>query len=196
MKRIGIIGEHFHNDACAFAAFMTPQYKDVVQFVPILKSLKGGYGSARKITAMLPTEMLKHKLDAVICTHDLDNDKNWAFLDKWYKEINTSIKQKGILYVAVMELEALILADIEPFNELYKVNIKYPKNPKFEADPKKYLMEKTYKTKRKYDENHAEEIFKRLRFDVVYKRHFGDHSFQEFIDAFNSRFEFEDPSVF
>jgi hypothetical protein len=195
MKRIGIIGEHFHNDACAFAALLTPQYKSEVQFVPVLKSLKGGYGSARKITAMLPTEMLKNKLDAVICTHDLDEDKNWIVLEKWFKEINASIKQKGILYVAVIELEALILADIEKFNEIYKVDIKYPKNPKFESDPKKYLMDKTYKTKRKYDENHAEEIFKQLRFDIVYKKHNGEHSFKEFIDVFNARFGLSTPSV-
>lgn len=195
MKRIGIIGEHFYNDSCAFAALLTPQYKTEVQFVPILKSLKGGYGSARKITAMLPTEILKNKLDAVICTHDLDEDKNWAFLEKWFHEINTSIKQKGILFVAVIELEALILADIDIFNDIYKVAIKYPKNPKFEPDPKKYLMDKTYKTKRKYDENHAQEIFKQLRFGIVYQRHNGENSFKEFIDIFNKRFELNTPSV-
>jgi hypothetical protein len=27
MIRIGIIGENYQNDACAFKAFMTPQYK-------------------------------------------------------------------------------------------------------------------------------------------------------------------------
>ena len=40
MKRIGIIGENFRNDACAFALLLTPQYKDKVTFVPVLKSLK------------------------------------------------------------------------------------------------------------------------------------------------------------
>ncbi len=190
MKRIGIIGEHFHNDARAFAALMTPQYKGQVEFVPVLKSLKGGYGWARKITTMLPTEMLKNRLDAVICTHDLDTEANWAFLEKWFKEINTSIQQKGILYVAVVELEALILADIDTFNTIYKVNIKYTKNPKHEPNPKKYLMDKTYKAKRKYDENHAVEIFEQLRFDYVYQKHTGEHSFKAFIDIFNDRFHF------
>ena len=188
MKRIGIIGEHFKNDACALSLLLTPQYQGQIKFIPILKSLKGGYNSAAKISRMLPTEMLKNNLDAVICTHDLDNHAKQANIEGWFKEINNSIKDKGVLFLLVMELEALILADIECFNTIYGTSLKYTKNPKNEPDPKKYLMEKTFKTNRKYDENHSEEIFNQLRFDIVYKKHKGEQSFQAFIDAFNSNF--------
>ena len=189
MKRIGIIGEHFKNDACALSLLLTPQYQGQIKFIPILKSLKGGYNSASKISRMLPTEMLKNNLDAVICTHDLDNHAKQGNIEGWFKEINSSIKDKGVLFLLVMELEALILADIESFNKIYGTTIKYSKNPKNEPDPKKYLMEKTFKTRRKYDENDSEEIFKQLRFDIVYKKHKGEQSFQAFIDAFNSNFD-------
>ena len=189
MKRIGIIGEHFNNDACALSLLLTPQYQGQIKFIPVLKSLKGGYNSAVKISRMLPTEMLKNNLDAVICTHDLDNYAKQASVEAWFKAINDSIRDKGVLFLLVMELEALILADIESFNKIYCTTIKYSKNPKNEPDPKKYLMDKTFKAKRKYDENHSEEIFKQLRFDIVYKKHKGEQSFQAFIDAFNSNFD-------
>jgi hypothetical protein len=191
MKRIGIIGENFRNDACAFALLLTPQYKDKIIFVPILKSLKGGYNSASKIARMLPAEMNKNRLDAVICTHDLDEHSKLALWEKWFVEVNASIKKKGIFYLAVMELEALILADITIFNEIYGVDIQYPKNPKSEPKPKEFLMGKTFKTKRKYDENHAEEIFALLRFENILKKHNGDKSFQEFIENFETRFILE-----
>lgn len=192
MKRIGIIGENFRNDACAFALLLTPQYKDKITFVPVLKSLKGGYNSASKIARMLPTEMDKNRLDAVICTHDLDEYSKLALWEKWFAEVNASIKKKGMLYLAVMELEALILADIDIFNEIYGVDINYPKNSKNELKPKEFLMTKTFKAKRKYDENHAEEIFARLRFANILKKHNGEKSFQEFIRNFETRFDLEE----
>ena len=188
MKRIGIIGENFRNDACAFALLLTPQYKDKITFVPILKSLKGGYNSASKIARMLPAEMDKNRLDAVICTHDLDEHHKLALCEKWFADVNASIKKKGMLYLAVMELEALILADISIFNDIYGVDIQYPKNPKYEPKPKEFLMEKTFKTKRKYDENHAEEIFAQLRFANILNKHDGERSFKEFIEDFEKRF--------
>jgi hypothetical protein len=192
MKRIGIIGENFRNDACAFALLLTPQYKDKIIFVPILKSLKGGYNSASKIARMLPAEMDKNRLDGVICTHDLDEHSRLALWEKWFADVNASIKKKGILYLAVMELEALILADIAIFNDIYGADIQYPKNPKNEPKPKEFLMSKTFKTKRKYDENHAEEIFAQLRFANVVKKHNGEKSFQEFIENFEQRFDLVD----
>lgn len=192
MKRIGIIGENFRNDACAFALLLTPQYKDKVTFVPVLKSLKGGYNSASKIARMLPAEMDKNKLDAVICTHDLDEHHKLGLWEKWFAEVNASIKKKGILYLAVMELEALILSDIAIFNKIYGVDIQYTKNPKNEPKPKEFLMAKTFKSKRKYDENHAEEIFRELRFANVKKQHNGEQSFQAFIKEFEARFNLAD----
>lgn len=95
-----------------------------------------------------------------------------------------------------MELEALILADIETFNEIYGIEKQYNKNPKFEDDPKSKLRTWTEKGKAKdqYDENHAEKIFKKLRFEVVYRKHFGDDSFQEFIDNFERTFKVKRPT--
>jgi hypothetical protein len=190
MKRIGIIGENYHNDARAFAALLTPQYEGQAVFVPILKSLKGGYDNVNKVITLLPTEIRKHRLDAVICTHDLDNHQKLPHIQKWYQALDKAVNRNCILYLAVMEMEALILADVETFNELYSVSIQYKKNPKHETNPKRYLMDKTNKAKRTYHENHAEDIFSQMRFHKVYEKHVGELSFQEFIDAFNARFDF------
>lgn len=190
MKRIGIIGENYNNDACAFAKLLTPQYEGQAVFVPLLKSLKGGYGNAQKVITMLPTEIKKHRLDAVICTHDLDEHSKLAVVEKWFNTIDKSIDKRGVFFLAVMEIEALILADIEVFNKIYSVSIQYKKNPMYETDPKKYLMDKTRQTKRTYHENHAEEIFEKVRFHNIYEKHVGEQSFKAFIDDFNARFKF------
>lgn len=188
MKRIGIIGENYNNDACALANFLTPQYKGKIVFIPILKSLKGGINSAEKIARMLPTEMSKNKLDAVICSHDLDDWAKLANWQKWFDILNKSINNGGVFLLLVMELEALILADIKVLKKIYDVDIQYKGNPLTEKDPKKWLKEKTAKAKKKYDENQAEEILKNLDFAEVCRNHNGKYSFQDFIQDFEKRF--------
>lgn len=84
----------------------------------------------------------------------------------------------------VMELETLILADIKVLKKVYDIDIQYYKNPLTEKDPKQWLKDKTAKTKKKYDENHASEIFRNLDFSEVCRNHKGDNSFQDFIQYF------------
>ena len=187
MIKIGIIGENFQNDACAFKAFMTPQYKDKITFVPLLKSLNGGTLPVDKIGRMLPVEIQKKDINVLLCMLDLDKEINRTERNKCFKTIEKSIKIKSIFFLVLMELEALILADINEFNSIYGVDGNYTKKPKFEANPKQVLTRRTEKGKRKYNENDAEEIFNRLHFDVVYKNHSGEDSFQEFIDNFEHK---------
>ena len=188
MIKIGIIGENYQNDACAFKAFLTPLYKGKIAFVPILKSLNGGTPPVNKVLRLLPIEIQKNQLNALLCLLDLDKEAKRNERNLWFSTIQKGVSVNSIFYLAVMELEALILADIETFNKIYGIKRHYPKNPKFEDDPKGKLRVWTEKGKNKYDENHAEEIFKKLRFDVVYKKHSGDDSFQEFIDKFEKTF--------
>jgi hypothetical protein len=188
MMRIGIIGENFQNDACAFKSFLAPQYQGKIEFVPILKSLNGGTPPVGKTLRMLPTEIGKNKLNALLCLLDLDTDLKLKERHAWFDEIQKGVSVKSIFFLVYMELEALILADIEKFNTIYNIEGQYVKNPKVESDPKSVLRKRTETAKRKYDENHAEEIFKELRFDKVYKNHSGENSFQSFIDAFEGKF--------
>ena len=191
MIRIGILGENFQNDSCAFKAFMTPQYKSEIEFIPILKSLNGGKPPVEKVKRMMPIEIQKFKLNALLCILDLDTELQRREKNEWFASIRKSVSVESIFFLAVMELEALILADIEKFNEIYGIKGQYTGNPKFQKDPKKELRirtDKGTKAKRKYDEPHAEEIFKQLRFDVVRQKHIGDDSFNAFIKQFEKQF--------
>lgn len=184
MIRIGIIGENYQNDACAFKAFLTPQYQGKIEFVPILKSLNGGTPPIAKVLRMLPIEIEKHKLNTLLCILDLDEESKLNERNKWFADISNKLSIKNIFYLAVMELEALILADIDTFNKIYDIDGQYFKNPKFEINPKSELRRRTIKARRQYIENDAIEVFKALSFDIVYKNHIGDNSFKNFIDVF------------
>ncbi len=190
MIRIGIVGENFQNDARAFKAFLTPQYEGQITFVAIGNTLNGKIFATQKVLSTIPTLVKVNKLDAVLFMCDLDNESKKRERHQWFATIQKGINFKSILFLAVKELEALILADIETFNKMYGVSIQYPKNPKFEEKPKEFLMGKTEKpkAKRQYDEPDALEIFTELRFDIVYKKHKDEDSFQAFIDHFEKQF--------
>ena len=190
MIKIGIIGENYQNDACAFKAFLTPQYRSEIMFVPILKSLNGGTPPIDKVSRMLPTEIQKHELNAILYIRDLDKDIERLDRNRWFTNMQKRTPVQSIFFLAVMELEALILADVETFNLNFGIQQQYSKNPKFEVDPKAKLRFWTQKgkAKRQYDENCAEEIFSKLNFNTVYKKHSGNDSFQAFIDVFETQF--------
>ncbi len=193
MIKIGIIGENYQNDACAFKAFMTtPQYKGKIEFVPLGKTLSGKIFAPKKIISTIPPLVKDKELHAVLFICDLDNELKRNERYQWFSEIKKNVNFKCVLFIAVMELEALILADIEKFNDIYGINGHYDKDPKLNDDPKGTLMLRTNrstKAKRQYDEPHALEIFKELRFDIVYKKHKDEDSFQAFIDSFEEEFK-------
>jgi hypothetical protein len=191
MKRIGIISENYQNDACAFKAFLTPQYKGKIEFIPLYKN-QDSAPPINKVLRAMPGDILKYKLDAVLCMRDLDKEAERTMKNQWFKAIQKGISIRSIFFLAVMELEALILADIEKFNELYGITGRYDKDPKLSDNPKEKLKEltrKTTKAKRQYDEPHALDIFTELRFDIVYKKHKDADSFQAFIDEFEEEFD-------
>ena len=181
MKRIGIVGENYQNDACAFGLLMTPQYKDTMQFVPIIKKPNTGTDKlGRLILAAIEDEVL----DAVICIKDLDTYPELSEREASFRDLNKII-QKGIFYLAVMEFEALLLADIDNLNTVLKTKISYKGNPIKEPDPKKFLIKQS---NGKYTENESSKICKTISFQTVYKTHIGERSFQEFIKKFEKQF--------
>jgi hypothetical protein len=190
MKRIGIISENYQNDACAFKAFLTPRYEGKIEFVPLYR----GQDSAppiNKVIRTMPGDISKHKLDAVLCMRDLDKEAERVIKNHWYKSIQKGIAIKSIFFLAVMELEALILGDIDIFNEKYSIKGNYDKDPKLEEKPKELLKARTEKPKAKkqYHQNDCLDIFTELRFDIVYKKHKDKDSFQAFIDEFEEEFD-------
>ena len=75
----------------------------------------------------------------------------------------------------------MILADVDAFNTIYKIRYQLKTSPKFQSNPKELLKQITRKTKRKYKESDAPEIFQQLNFQKVYQNHKGEYSFQSFI---------------
>jgi hypothetical protein len=195
--KIGVVGEHPSNDSESLCHLLRPLACDNVQFKVILTKLRGSQlDNERMFLNSLESEFLSEELSYVILIRDLDgvlSEKEKVVLrDKWFNRANKTIEDKGIFFLAIAEMEALILADIETFNKIYGLNIKPVGNPMANKDPKKTLMQLTERTKRgKYTESDAPEIFKKLNFQTVYKNHKnhkvendekGDRSFQAFAD--------------
>jgi len=187
MKRIGIISENYNNDTKAFAYLLKKKFGKQVTFIPLLKSISGkGLDEIRKVTAILKTELTKNKIDFLILVRDLDSllsdKKQIKKIESWAKTIERKLTGNQKLFIVIFELEALILADIQTFNHLYKTNHKLKISPKFQSEPKELLKQITRKTRRKYKESDTPEIFQQLNFQKVYQNHKGEYSFQSFID--------------
>ncbi|NJN34502.1 MAG: hypothetical protein HC817_09845 [Saprospiraceae bacterium] len=184
MKKIGIVGENYQNDACAFKLLMTPQYKDRVTFIPIVKRPNTGI---QKLGGLIRAEMENNKLDAVICLKDLDTHPELEEKEKWFSDLNKIIK-KGVFYLVVMELEALFLADMDNINAVFSLKNKlvYKGNPIKELKPKEWLKNRT---DGKYSENDSCKICRTINFEKVCTTHTGERSFQEFIVHFNDLLE-------
>lgn len=193
MKRVGIVGEHYDNDATALKKLLAQQY-DVQKalFFPLLKTLKGKQlDRIEKVVKMIIVEARKLKLDFIIYVRDLDSlpsdNKKMNDLLTWFNQVK--LNKQDIFFISTFELEALMLADILKFNELYEVKIGFKGNPLFKENPKEYLKEQTAKAKQKYHESHAIKIFESLRFAEIYNNHnHADHPcFQSFIDELNEK---------
>jgi hypothetical protein len=197
--KVGIVGEHPQNDCDALRHLLVPKARNGVQFIVITKQLHGSDlddeqngGASRKFLRLLEVEMEDEDLSHVIFVRDLDgvlSEKNKVQVrDRWFNQANKTIEGKGIFFLAIAEMEALILADIETFNKIYGLKTKSVGNPMADKDPKKTLMQLTERTKRgKYAENNAPDIFKSIDFQTVYRNHKGDRSFQTFADELKDK---------
>lgn len=193
MKRVGIVGEHYDNDAGALKKLLEQQYDNQqVIFFPLLKTLRGKQlDNVSKVVKMLVSEAKKLKLNFIIYMHDLDSlpsdNEKFTSLLKWYYKVK--LNDNDLFFISIFELEALMLADIDMFNELYAVNITFKSNPLFKENPKEFLKLQTAKARQKYHESHSIKIFENLRFSEIYNTHcHPDHPcFQSFIDELNEK---------
>ena len=181
--KVGIVGEHPKNDSDALRVLLEPFAVADVQFKIVAKNFKGGQLDGEKFFNALESEVFD--LDWVILSRDLDGilseTQKLGTKDKWFLKANKKASKKGIFFLAIAEMEALILADIQTFNKMYSLDIKPIGNPMTTSKPKEDLQRFSNKSKRgKYEENHAVDIFKTLNFNAVYDNHKGERSFQAF----------------
>ena len=194
--KIGIVGEHPQHDADALRILLTPMACEGVQFKIITKRLRGSNfddeqngGASKRFLKILTTEYEDEALNMVIFVRDADTiltDSIRAYQhkrDAWFKQTNKTIHGKGIFFLAIYEMETLILSDRDTLKKLYGVPFKISKNPMFQANTKEHLQRLTATSKRgRYEENHAPDVFKSLNFKTIYDRHKGERSFQAFAD--------------
>jgi hypothetical protein len=173
-----------------------PKAKESIEFKVILKNLYGSDfddeqngGAAKKFLRLLKKEVELEELAYVIFLRDADEKVNEDILnflhkkDAWFEQANEDIEQKGIFFLIIAELEALMISDIENVNKFFKTQIAYSKNPLHEDKPKEFLKQKTEKAKRgRYEEKDATMLLKSLDFYKIYQQHQGKRSFQTFAD--------------
>ncbi|MFM9948336.1 MAG: DUF4276 family protein [Saprospiraceae bacterium] len=189
MIRMGIFGEHLENDAEPLKALLEKKFqKDSVLFFPINAGNGDQLTLTKAVEKKVNAEIANKKLDYIICMRDLDGlpseIKKIEDRQAWFQKIK--VNKPSLFFLVIYELEAIILADIEAFNKKYKVQIAHMGNPLWKENPKEFLREKTTKSQRQYNVNHALEIFKDLNFEKVYANHTGPISFKTFVDALDA----------
>lgn len=185
--KIGIISENYFYDSKALKALLDKfSFVKELIFIPIGKKITGDKLLTPKVTRIINKECKANQIELVILVKDLDSlpsDQNK--IDQINSKIKTITKNTNLTiipFIVIFEQEALILADIQTFNHIYKTKYPFKGNPKFQSEPKELLKQITRKAKRKYKESDIPEIFQQLNFQKVYQNHKGEYSFQSFID--------------
>jgi hypothetical protein len=185
--KIGIVGEHPDNDALALSYLLKNVAQADVEFIILLKNYRGSNLDSKSFVQDLKADFRRKEPQFIILLRDLDallsDHEQLAKRDAWVKKANNAIDQKGIPFIVIYEMEALILSDIDTFNDYYKLQRKSVGDPKMMEDPKGKLKNWTEKTQKgKYTESDAVKIFPLLNFRTVYDNHKGKRSFQTFAD--------------
>ena len=181
--KIGLFGESPY-DIDAIGNLLTDPYAGRFSFVKLLRRITSeDLGSLGKMKRILKLEVSSRTdVSAVIVVLDLDSDAQdeEALREKksWFGKLNNFFPQRGLLLLNIYELEALILADIETFNSLFKTSIQFKGDPMAQKDPKEFLEQKTRRSKRKFTVSENPEIFKHLNFEQVRQK---CRYFKEFI---------------
>lgn len=172
MKRIGLVGED-PNDTQAIQYLLEQNFTDKAQFVIILRNKRGYQLENTSFYNAFKIELLNNNYDLIIFIRDLDGleseEEKLKHRLNWFKKLNAASGDRGLFLLNIFELEALILADIETFNSIYKTKISKIGNVMFTTQPKELLMSKTFRLRKVYSESHCPELFKKLNYTTVVK---------------------------
>jgi hypothetical protein len=183
MIKIGVFGESPY-DTDAICNLLTKPYAGRFSFVKLLRRISSEeLSSIGKMRRILKAEISSRTdVSAVIVVLDLDSHGQdaEALREKkaWFEKLNESFPQNGLLLLNVYELEALILADIETFNRLFRTSIKFKGDPMAQKDPKEYLVRATRSYRRTFAVKDNPEVFSNLNIDQVKQK---CRYFKEFI---------------
>ncbi len=170
MIKVGLIGED-PNDTNSIKNLISQKHGKNFVFKQLIKNKKGYQLDNKNVQKALKIQFEEYKPKIVLFIRDADAlETEKAKINKvisWFIKLNIVVNNNGILLINIYELEALILADIDTFNNLYKTNINFTGNVAFKKEPKEFLILKTRNNKKKYSESDCPELFKELRFDTI-----------------------------
>jgi hypothetical protein len=186
MTKVALVAES-KNDAQSFKNLLGRKYRGL-EFTHIAKNRKGSQLDSDKLRKELKAEFAVGAFKYWIFIRDLDalesDSEKLKLKHKWFKELNKTTGDKGVFLLNIYELEALILADINNFNKIFKITLSFKKDPMRQVKPKEFLMEKTTKHHRKYKENDCPELFEKLDISILTKR---CGYFKDFIATFDKK---------
>lgn len=174
--KIGLVGEA-PSDTDSIKNILNKRFPGN-EYIELIRGVTGSNLDNPRIKGAIRKEFEQKKPQLVIFIRDLDSlktDKNKLNARKEYFESfrgtvskNKSSANRGAIYLLnIVELEALILADINAFNIYYNINHTYTKDPTKEKDPKKYLRNLARANLKKYSEGINPKIFLKINWDTL-----------------------------
>ena len=168
-KVIGLVGED-PNDTDSIINLLKSRINTKISYIKLIKNVRGCNLDNPRTKASLAIECARKKPHLIIFIRDTDG--LITELDKiekcrnWHINLSKELKTPNILLMNIYELEALIFADIDAFNRIYKTKIKGGGDVTYIKKPKEELEEYT---KERYKESDCPKIFKQLNIDNVIK---------------------------
>lgn len=170
MVKIGLVGED-PNDTLSIKNLLLTRYKNGISFHQLAKGVKGYQLDTEKLKRTLIIEMEDQNINLIIYIRDLDafktNKSQLKNREDWFHKLNNQFDKNGLLLLNIWELEALILADIDTFNQVYHISHRFTGDPSNIENPKETLKRLTSKSNKKYKESDCPEIFKKLDIEVI-----------------------------
>lgn len=164
--KIGLVGENPSDTNC-IEILLKKEFDEVFTYVHLVKNINGSNLEHQKTKHILRKEFESHRPDLVIFVRDLDTlrgDKNqWRKRKDYFIDFNGVVDKLGIPFFIIYELEAIILSDINAFNQMYKTSLIIDKAPDLYPEPKEYLMN----AHKYYDTGDNVELFEALNITVV-----------------------------
>lgn len=186
MKLIGLVGESPH-DTNAVSNLLGNQYPGQVSFVTLTPDIRGGMLEDQPTKHILRKQYQKHQPGIVIFIRDLDghetNKSQLELRKKYYTDFKSIVDKQSVYLLNIYALEALVLADLETFNEHYSTSVVYSGDPMHQEKPEVFLKEQS---RYKYKESHAPELFLKLDFEKLKNVRYFERFITEFETALQS----------
>ena len=181
MKKIALVGEAPH-DVNAVQILLEKYFEEKHEYFPLINYIRGNELDNQKTLRLLRIEYEDKKPDIVIFIRDADAIESDAdFAEKkekrqnYFTKCKSVVDKKALLLLNIHALEALILADIDSFNRLYKTEIVFDRNPMTQSQPEVFLKKNSH-----YKESDSPQIFAELQVNLLienclyFKRFIGD----------------------